>query len=351
MPKSRQTDTRRARRRSPRSPSNPEDTTSRARTPARPHARAAAITAEAGSAITARSIASGASSIAASACEAVALTGAGADRVDGPAIAGAEVRERAPPRRRRGGSVAPSSAMLRGASTWRTAATAVRRSRSSKARAPLRGDRRGQSHGDLAGLRTDVDGKAAVPEDVDHRVVVGQHHRVEGGDAAFRGIRGELLQEQRRQPPFLPRVRDRERDLGGVAVDADPHRVRHDRSAARRPPRRARAPRPPPGPRSAPPGAGSWRRRRSGTRGPRRTGLAGRRGGPPRRPGAAAAHGRSRRPAGRRRPSARCRARPSWKSCRIGRVAAPEGPTTARATVVSRTPVPRTTGGCSVPCR
>ena len=271
----------------------------------------------------------------------------GADRVDGPGWPARRFARAAPTEP--GRAVAPIRAMLRGASTCRTAATAVRRSRSSKGAGRLRGDR--ASHGELVRLGPDATGKPLVAEDVDHPWLSGRttaskvssprsRPRRRGARAAASRAPGRAI---RPRPPRRPRPRRRwwARTWRAPRWPAGPPRRRRARTPRRRPVPPHRAPR----------GACRGRRRRTGRRGTRPRDPRGRRRARPRLPaqrphtdGVAVAQDDVDRPHGAGR---------THRGNPVGSDASPRrtGPTVARSTVVSRRPVPRTTGGRSVRCR
>ncbi len=96
------------------------------------------------------------------------------------------------------------------------------------------GERGGQLDRDRVRRRVQVDREAALPEHVDHPVVVRQHLGGERGDVVHLGDAGEMGEQDRRDPVPLPRVGDEERDLGPVIAGADVGGVGDDRLAADR---------------------------------------------------------------------------------------------------------------------
>ena len=75
-----------------------------------------------------------------------------------------------------------------------------------------RGDR--ERDLDLAAVELARDVEARVPEDREHRAVLGQHLGDEALDPGRRARAGELLEQPRADPAPLMLVRDRERHLG-----------------------------------------------------------------------------------------------------------------------------------------
>ncbi len=82
---------------------------------------------------------------------------------------------------------------------------------------------------DRAALRRELDREAALPEDLDHAVVLGQHLRLEDRDLRIGGRLGQVGEQDRPQPATLHLVRDREcrlRAIGaGAHVDGMGHRL------------------------------------------------------------------------------------------------------------------------------
>ena len=72
---------------------------------------------------------------------------------------------------------------------------------------------------DLSDRRVDPDREAAVPEDVDHLVVLGQDRRLELLDPGGGRERRELSYQERSEASALHPVGDREADLGAAWVD------------------------------------------------------------------------------------------------------------------------------------
>ena len=87
-----------------------------------------------------------------------------------------------------------------------------------------RGDRKRDL--DRAAVELACGVEARVPEDREHRGVLGQHLGDEALDPGGRGSQGELLEEPGADPAPLMIVRDRERHLGAPLV-AQPHELRH----------------------------------------------------------------------------------------------------------------------------
>ena len=69
---------------------------------------------------------------------------------------------------------------------------------------------------DLARRGLHGDAEAALAEQVEHLVVLGQHVGLEDGDAIVVSGLGQALEQQRSQAAALERVRDRKPDLGPV---------------------------------------------------------------------------------------------------------------------------------------
>jgi len=124
-----------------------------------------------------------------------------------------------------------------GSRNVRTAAVAARRSRSSK-RASAFGQRRRQLDLDPVGRGANLGRKAAAPEHLDHPMVGREHLGRERADAVLLGDCRQMREQDRGDPPSLPRVRDQECDLG------TPRRVARAEPDVRcvgdDPPRRAR---------------------------------------------------------------------------------------------------------------
>src|SRR5438270_11380644 len=72
---------------------------------------------------------------------------------------------------------------------------------------------------DLSDRRVDPDREAAVPEDVDHLVVLGQDRRLELLDPGGGRERRQLSYQERTEASALHPVGNREADLGPAWVD------------------------------------------------------------------------------------------------------------------------------------
>ena len=121
------------------------------------------------------------------------------------------------PRRRE----APTTAIEEGLRKRRTAASAASRSRSSKRSVASAEKEVGSSHLDRTRDRGDLDREAALAEDLDHTVVLGQHLGDEDGDAVLLGDLGEMGEQDRAEALALHRVVYREGDLGTPGRAAD----------------------------------------------------------------------------------------------------------------------------------
>jgi hypothetical protein len=87
---------------------------------------------------------------------------------------------------------------------------------------------------DLARLALHRDAEAALAEDVEHLVVLGQHVGLEDGNPVFVRRLGEALEQQRPKAAALVRVRDREADLGPIVGGAVVARLADDVAAVDR---------------------------------------------------------------------------------------------------------------------
>ena len=74
---------------------------------------------------------------------------------------------------------------------------------------------------DRAGLRRELDREAALPEDLDHAVVLRQHLRLEDRDPGSCGRLRQVGEQDRPEPATLQLVGDRERRLRALGVS--PH--------------------------------------------------------------------------------------------------------------------------------
>ncbi len=99
--------------------------------------------------------------------------------------------------------------------------------------AEVRRRRDREAHLDLAALELASDLEAGVPEDREHRGVLGEHDCEEPLDARLGRERRELLEESRGRPAALQLVGNREGDLcGGAVSQTSVFRERHDPLAA-----------------------------------------------------------------------------------------------------------------------
>ena len=82
-------------------------------------------------------------------------------------------------------------------------------------------ERRRQLDMDRSRHRPHIDGKAALPEHLDHAVVLRQDLGLEGRDSMLVGHLGQMGEQDRSQAMALELVRHRKRDLGSVLRAAE----------------------------------------------------------------------------------------------------------------------------------
>jgi hypothetical protein len=92
----------------------------------------------------------------------------------------------------------------------------------------LRREGRGHRERDLVERGSELEGETGLLEDVEHPVVLRQHHALEGGDAVGRCRLRQVRQEQRAQSSPLEAVRHGEGDLRSVRAGADVRGDAHD---------------------------------------------------------------------------------------------------------------------------